>query len=266
MPAIAAHAARLIEIHSDSLLNSENWRTLERWIAFLPEAETRRPGVLVAKGWVEQFRYRPYASILALAQKAAERLERNAEQYTASEADIIRGEIDVLRALGLMYTSQWAQCRRFVESALTVIPTTSLFVVVLLSSVFLRATSQSGQPAAANEQAQDGCANMVTSLIAFVSLACSLCVLLYLGQLDLNELHATAMSYRHLAQRAGRLVSVAWASWVLGFTHYQRNELATARAYFAEVVGIHTRRTPGQSSTAGRGFLCVPGARQARGG
>ena len=46
----AVRAACLIEIHSDSLLNSENWRTLERWIAFLPEAETRRPAGAGSQG------------------------------------------------------------------------------------------------------------------------------------------------------------------------------------------------------------------------
>lgn len=231
----AVRAARLIEIHSDNVLNSENWRTLERWIAFLPEAETRRPGVLVAKGWVEQFRYRPYV-ILALAQEAAERLERNAEQYTASEADIIRGETDAVRALGLMYTAQWGQCRRFVENALTLVPTKSLFVRGIAEFVFLRTTEHFGQPAAAIEQARDWLRQHGDKADArSFRLLLALCAV-YLNQLDLNELYATATSYRHLAQRAGHLVSVAWTSWALGFTHYQRNELATAKAYFAEVV------------------------------
>ena len=244
MLAIQCTQQRLIEIHSDSLLNSENWRTLERWIAFLPEAETRRPAVLVTKAWVEQFRYRPYV-ILTLAQEAGERLERNAEQYTISEAGIIRGEIDVLLTLGLMFTSQWGQCRRFVESALTVIPTKSLFVRGIAEFGLLRSIEHSGQPAAAIEQAQDWLRQHGDKPDArSFRLLLALCAI-YLGQLDLSELHATATSYRHLAQRAGRLVSVAWASWLLGFTHYQRNELATAKAYFAEVVRhpyeAHTR-------------------------
>jgi LuxR family transcriptional regulator, maltose regulon positive regulatory protein len=48
-----------------------------------------------------------------------------------------------------------------------------------------------------------------------------------------------------LAEQVGRPVSVAWTSWMLGFAHYQRNELSQAETYFSEVVHYpheaHTR-------------------------
>ena len=237
-------AARLVETYGDSLLDHDNWRVLERWLALLPEAQTQRPALLVAMGWLEQFRYRP-ASIFALAQAAEAALTCSAEQYTAVEVRSIQSRINALRALASMYSGRWADTLAFAEDALAAMQTETSFARALTELAYIRATSRSGNPQRAVDLAQvwlqqQGPRSHVLSL----RLLLAMCGTFYDLQ-DLDELHATAISYRQLSQQVGRPLSVAWTSWMLGVVHYQRNELPKAEQYFSEVVQhpyeAHTR-------------------------
>jgi len=240
----AVHAARLVEVYADDLLNSENWRSLERWIALLPVEQTKRPALLVARGWVEQFRFRP-TSIFTLAQQAEDGLACDAGEYSPTKANTIRGEISALRALASMHTNQWEQCLHFGVAALAAIPSQSAYIRGVTEFAVLRAVARLGRPDAAIDRAQLWLSEQGSKPDSrSLRMLLALCGVHY-DLLDLGELSATTASYLLLAQQAKRPVSVAWASWLLGFIHYQRNELSAAESYFASVVQhpdwAHTR-------------------------
>lgn len=237
-------AARLVETYGDSLLDQDNWRALERWLALLPEAQTQRPAVLVAMGWLEQFRYRP-AAIFAKAHAAEAALAESAEQYTALEVRRIQGRISALRALASTYSGRWADTLAFAEDALAAMQTETSFARGLTELTYIRATSRSGKPRQAVELAQGWLQQQgPRSHVLSLRLLLAICGTLYDLQ-DLDELCATALTYRQLAQQIGRPLSVAWTSWMLGVVHYQRNELPKAEHYYSEVVlhpyEAHTR-------------------------
>ena len=62
-------AARIVEHNVHTLLNREEWRRLEQWLALLPDAVKQRPALLVASAWLEHFCYR-FASIPTLLESA----------------------------------------------------------------------------------------------------------------------------------------------------------------------------------------------------
>jgi LuxR family maltose regulon positive regulatory protein len=237
-------AARLVENYTDSLLNDENWRTLERWLALLPQAQKRRPALLAALGWVEQFRYRS-SSILALVREAEAGLERNDERYTAAEVEAIWTAILTLRAVASMYVGRWDATRHFAEQALPALTIERSFVRGICELSYLRAQLRLGNVDDALGQAQVWLLEQETRADArTLRLKLALCSSYY-DLLRLDELHAAATGYRHLALQARRPVSVAWGTYALGFVHYQRNEPVLAQIHFAQIVQYpheaHTR-------------------------
>jgi LuxR family maltose regulon positive regulatory protein len=119
------------------------------------------------------------------------------------------------------------------------------FARALAELTYIRATSRLGKPQQAVELAQtflqqQGAYSLALSLRPLLAM----CGTFY-DQQDLDELHATGLTFRQLAKQAGRPLSVAWTSWILGYICYQRNELSSAEQYYSEVVQhpyeAHTR-------------------------
>jgi LuxR family maltose regulon positive regulatory protein len=228
-------APRLVEAYTDTLLNSENWRTLERWLAALPEAQKHRPAVLAAFGWVEQFRVRP-AAILNLVQEAEARLLQNDEAYSVADVESIRGAILTLRAVANMHAGNWELAQRFAEQSLPFLADERAFVRGICDLAYLRATLRLGDPERAIGQAEIWLREQKTKADArTMRLMLALCSIYY-DRLRLDELNAAAQAYRHMALEAQRPVSAAWAAHGLGFVCYQRNEPALAQTHFSQIV------------------------------
>jgi LuxR family maltose regulon positive regulatory protein len=237
-------AARLVETHTDTLLGSENWRALERWLSLLPEAQTRRPALLAARGWVEQFRYR-VPSILALAEAADASLGEHATLYTPGETAAIRATVLTLRALAHTYMGRWPAALPLIEQALANLGKERAYVRGIAELVYIRTTARLGRQHAAIAQAEAWLREQGSRPDArTLRLLLVLCGTYY-DLLALDDLHATATSYRHVAVQARQQVSVGWATWVLGFACYQRNDLPHAQVHCAEVIRYpheaHTR-------------------------
>jgi ATP/maltotriose-dependent transcriptional regulator MalT len=68
---------------------------------------------------------------------------------------------------------------------------------------------------------------------------------IYYDRADVPALMATATTFREVAVRAQRGLSLGWANFLLGWAHYQSNELATAAEYFEQLArspfGAHGR-------------------------
>jgi hypothetical protein len=119
------------------------------------------------------------------------------------------------------------------------------FARALAELTYIRATSRLGKPQQAVELAQtflqqQGAYSQALSLRPLLAM----CGTFY-DLHDLDELQSTALTFRQLAQQAGRPLSVAWTSWMLGYVSYQRNDLSSAEQYYSEVMQhpyeAHTR-------------------------
>jgi LuxR family maltose regulon positive regulatory protein len=237
-------APRLVEAYADSLLNGETWRTLERWLALLPPPQKRRPALLAALGWVEQFRYRP-GSILNLVEEAEAGLARNDEQYTPAEVEAIQAALLTLRAVANSYLGRWELAQRQAEQALPALAPGRVFARGICEFIYLRSTSHLGRPYTALEQAESWLRTYEGRPDAHsLRLQLTVCSVYY-DLMQLDELRAAATSFRQMALAAQRPVSVAWATYLLGYIHYQQNEPVLAHAYFSQIVQYpheaHTR-------------------------
>jgi len=68
-------AAEVVERYRKNELDADRWYVVERWLAMLPaEVRERRPGLLMAEGWVEYARFR-LERIVPITEKVARLLE-----------------------------------------------------------------------------------------------------------------------------------------------------------------------------------------------
>ncbi|HQY92574.1 LuxR C-terminal-related transcriptional regulator [Caldilinea sp.] len=234
-------AAELVEEHIDVLLDDENWRGLAQRLALLPESTKHRPALLIAQGWVQQFRYRP-TSILALVEEAEEHL---AGWSSSPQVERMRGDLAALRGLAYLFTGQAAQSLAAGQQALPLIPIKRSYVRGLVELFYIRAKAHLGERAAAVAQAQLWLQQQPQHPNARTfRLLLTLCSLYY-EAFELEQLQTTSLLYRQIAAQARRPLSVGWTSYLLGWLHYQKNELKLAEQYFGEVVEqplmVHTR-------------------------
>jgi LuxR family maltose regulon positive regulatory protein len=98
------------------------------------------------------------------------------------------------------------------------------------------ALQQSGQSAAAEQLAQ-GLLDQQSGQpdVRTLRLLLALCGVHY-DEANLPMIIAAGTTFREVARRMRRGLSLAWANFVLGYAHYQRNELDSAAEYFGQVM------------------------------
>ena len=229
------HATQLVEAEMETLLDAENWRTLEYRLSLLPKSSKKRPGLLVARAWVEQFRLRP-AAIFPLVEEAENRLADAGDDYSVAQVSLLRGAIYALRAVACQFTGQSERSLQNAKEALSLVSPERLYTRGISELTFIWASARLGTGVEAIEQAnmwlrqQSGRPDSRTFRILLGLVA------VHYDRLDLVQLHETVTLYRDLAKQAQRPLSIAWTSLMLGWIHYQRNEATIAEGYFTEVV------------------------------
>ena len=237
-------AGSLVEGTIDSLLNLENWRVLEQRLDLLPARIGASPGLIAARGWVEQFRFRPSA-VLALAQEAEDLLAKTGHRYSEAETLLLHGSICALRAVGYHFTGDFGRSLENAEQALTMVSPHGIYVRGICELCFARAKSFLGPHNQAvaqldvwlRQQSGPPDARTFRLLLALAGV--------HYDALELGPLQSTVTLYHDLSRQAQRWVSYAWAGFMLGWIHYQRGDIKSAELFFADIVDqpfvAHTR-------------------------
>ena len=227
-------AAQLVEANWHHALNREDWRLLERWIAMLPEPLLQRPALLIAQAYLHHFRHK-VAAILPLVEAAASGLEGDSAGYTPAQRQRLLGGINTLRATSFVPGSPESMVSAS-RTALTQLGPEMVFERSLAELWHIYGLQQSGQSAAAEQLAQ-GLLDQQSGQpdVRTLRLLLALCGVYY-DEANLPMLIATGTTYCEFARRLRRGLSLAWANFLLGYAHYQRNELDAAVEYFGQVV------------------------------
>jgi LuxR family maltose regulon positive regulatory protein len=232
----AQQAALLVGQHRHALLNREEWRTLDRWLARLPESLVQQqPTLLLAKAWVLQFQFR-MAAIPPLLQAATLRLRDLANDPALAEA--LQGEMEALSGLVWYWQNEGERSLAAMQQSLAHLPPTWVYARGGTLFYLGMAAQMTGQSAMAMEVLR-------TALEAEPSRPTPFNTRVFLGlsfihYLDgnLTLMHQAAQDLLALATQAHLTLLVGWAHYLLGLVYWEWNALADAAHHFAAAVAL----------------------------
>ncbi len=227
-------AAQLVEARLHEALNVEEWRRLERWLAALPEQVKGRPGIVAAQLAVDQIRFK-VRSAKALTSAARGQLESSELGFTPSQRREWEGMLDAYEVSLFSPDITPFEAIRLAERALESLPPQATYIRSLAALWQVYAMQMSGKPQAAAALAESRLQVQPEGSPVFTNRMLLALGTVYYGETDLRNLMNTALVYRRFAHRSGQTLSIGWSAFLLGWTHYQNNELKEAEQSFAEV-------------------------------
>ena len=224
-------AARLVEAQVHPALDRENWHWFEHWIRQLPPEVGRRPRLLTAQAWLHILRYQFTAAATLLDSAEAVIL---AEPDTLRGAEsIVWGDINVLRAMIAHYEGNFTRTVKLTETALGQLGPETQYATgqaILYHIWSLQASGEVDRAIEFAHQQLEAYSLQANTLSLRVLLVL---VNIYYELADLPRMQESADVYQDLARKSGLAASLAWAYYMHGWLHYQRNELTEAEKSFS---------------------------------
>jgi LuxR family maltose regulon positive regulatory protein len=222
-------ASQVIERHRHTVLNSDNWPLLENWIARFPEdCQQNQPAILIAKAWFSNFRGAIWAIPPIL--ERLDFLKRN-EALDSS----LEGEIAFFKAVALFWSGRIGESLDFFQHALGSIDKNRTGAQNEMDIYFATASQMLGRAQSVTQkyqqevyhQAKDGPrkARLIGCLI-FVHLLSG----------DLAEALPWVRTLRDMGSHTQNQYITAWGEYLLGYIHYQKNDLKTAVRHFSQAI------------------------------
>ena len=223
-------AAWLIEQNRQAVINMDSWRSVERWLAELPDAiKGQRPELLLAQAWVAYYRDALWA-IPPLLDSAEALLEDD------GTIGPLQGEMAFFRSIPLFWQGESAGGLELLSLAIDRIPETNHQARGEAELYYGMVSQMAGQQEIAvktfdrllyGEQAPAD--------IRKTRLLAALIFIYYLAG-DLTAALQRTEQFQATAERVGSDYAVAWAHYMRGYVHFFRHELEEADRYFALAV------------------------------
>jgi LuxR family transcriptional regulator, maltose regulon positive regulatory protein len=234
----ALGAAGLVEAHFLWAFEQEQWVQLERWLGLVPESQLQgRPSLLVARAWTLQARGQLQAlpPLLRSAEQLLATSDSSASDLDDPQSRILRALIAIGWSHFQCFTGQAQASLESARSALRWLGAGEGYVASYARIFLALAQQASGQEdgaLAALQQAlrDQGASRTETARLLFTQ------ALVYVVAGKLHQAEQTARHLLRLAQEADLALSHCWAHWLLGYVHYEWNQLDAAVYHFSAVV------------------------------
>ena len=222
-------AADLVEGHRHAVMNSDNWHTVEIWLAQLPDHITQQRSALVmAQAWIAYYHHALW-TIPALIQTVETLLHDHAN-------DPLNGEIDFFHGLILFWQGDSMRSLALLSRALDQIPRSNHHARGEAELYYGVAAQMSGQRGMAvktlNQLLYSG--KGVAGVRKMRLLGSLIFIHILMG--DLAEAHRTTLLNRKTATELNNAYIGAWTYYLEGFIHFSRYELAEAADCFERAV------------------------------
>jgi len=226
-------AAKLIEDSRHKLLNDEDWFTLERWLNRLPdELVQKRPALLLARAWTLELRYQ-MSQIPPILQKVETLISADYEDWSESNVQNARGEIDALKSLIYYTNDEGARARDSALAALDRIPVAHTFARSIAIIVMALAFHSTGQTTQAIRKLNAFLAETNSKTIVARVLIGQ--IYIHMMQADFYQAEYILNQLQSVMDDASLTVSKVFTHWVLGRINYERNNLDLASKHFSVV-------------------------------
>jgi LuxR family maltose regulon positive regulatory protein len=220
-------AVELVRRHRHEMMNREEWARLEDWIRQLPEEVVRADvELLVQSAWICENRYR-YEEVLELLDAIETRLAATGADV---ESDLVRGEVEALRAVRYYFAGNARDAVTAAESALEAISANSpsqrgfALVVYAFASQTLGEFDQA--VARCLEALQD---RSIRGTTLHGRLLTGLCFIHWM-EADLERVIRFASELLAVGRDSNLPESVSFARYFLGVAHLDRGDLDAAEA------------------------------------
>jgi LuxR family maltose regulon positive regulatory protein len=230
-------AARQMSAGLRDAVNHEDRPTLERWLRLLPDEMIQRdPWLLMIQAWALQFTWQLDLQVQVL-QQVEELLDaEGSPTLQASELQILRGQIDALRAQQAYFSNHSTQAIEFCQQALALLPASWKFVrggAMLYLGLSMQA---SGQINAAERLLLAEFESYHDKTDAYAMLILQSLGFIYLINGQLEQSKQIAQVLLQGATHSSIAIMKNWGNYYPGVVHYQRNELQAAAKYFTQII------------------------------
>ncbi|HEX6477878.1 MAG TPA: LuxR C-terminal-related transcriptional regulator [Ktedonobacteraceae bacterium] len=231
-------AVHLVEAQFRRVLEHEQWVQMENWLHLLPEKLIQsRPCLLVARAWILQVhgQLEGVPHLLTAAREILETSGSSVADLEDSQVRFLRAVIALLWSFFQHLTGQPQASMESARSALEWIPPGEMYLANLALYYQSLANQLTGHEDVARFELNNALREPSTNLNGTVRLLFAQ-ALIYLNAGKLRQLEQASRHLLRLAQEANLPVSQNWAHWLLGYVHYEWNQLDTARHHFSTVV------------------------------
>lgn len=241
--------ARFMEQGLCEVLNREDVATLNRWLKLLPDELIRqRPELLLVKAWDHSFRWE-----LEKASQSAEQAEALLDEFDHSDyTQTLRGQIAILKGHLYYHATQPERLIPYCRESLALLPKQWRFArggAAVYLGVCLYATGQAVAAERFLSEEYESAGNKLDGYSQRLLLG------LTVNSLQAGRYENAARSARAMVQQAqdGKLaVMEGWGQYLLGFIHYEWNDLELAARHFVQVVDLFYKA---QWATARNGMV-----------
>jgi LuxR family maltose regulon positive regulatory protein len=218
-------AGQIVERYKHIPLNEDKWYVLSRWLSQLPkEVIQRRPALLLAKAWVSN-----YQSAFWTIPPILEAVENSLEVDAADES--LMGEIDFFKGNLLYWEGQGDAAMASLNSALKRIPRANLGARNEVETYYAVASQISGKGREVVQAYEKILFDAKTEGTRYLRLLGSV-ILVHLLSGKLARAERVAQMLADMGARTNNAYINSWTAYILGYCHYQWNNLDNAIKYF----------------------------------
>jgi LuxR family maltose regulon positive regulatory protein len=231
-------AAHLVEAQFRPALEQEQWVQMENWLHLLPEKLIQsRPCLLVARAWILEVhgQLEGVPRLLTAAEEILETGGSSATDLEDSQVKMLRAVIALLWSLFQYVSGQPQASMESARSALELISPGEVYLASLALYFQALANQLTGHEDVAQFELNSALREPSTNLNGTARLLFAQ-AFIYLNAGKLRQLEQASRHLLRLAQEADLPVSQNWAHWLLGYVHYEWNQLDTAGYHFSTVV------------------------------
>ncbi|MFN8487451.1 MAG: LuxR C-terminal-related transcriptional regulator [Caldilineaceae bacterium] len=236
------NAARLVTRGRLQLINREDWRALERWLALLPETLVQQQAaLLMARTYLFSFQFK-LSAIPPLLQGIATRLD--APNLTETDGQVLQGELDAHWSQIWYWQNEGQRSLAAAKQALDQLPATCLYTRSGALFYLGLAAQMTGQSALGVQTLRAELQVEQWRPSTFVARANYSLAFMHYFAGELTLMQQTAQICLQVATQANLGLSSGWAHYLLGVVAYEWNELETAAYHWATLRDLRYSTNP----------------------
>ncbi|MGW8177988.1 MAG: hypothetical protein ACWGQW_04240, partial [bacterium] len=218
-------AGQIVERYRHVPLNEDKWYVLSRWLSQLPEETVQqRPALLLAKAWVSN-----YQSAFWTIPPILEAVENSLEVDAADES--LLGEVDFFKGILLYWEGQGEAAMASLNSALERIPGVDLGARNEVETYYAIASQISGKGKEVVQAYEKILFDAKPEGTRYLRLLGSV-ILVHLLSGKLARAEQATQRLADMGARTNDAYVSSWTAYMLGYCHYQWNNLDKAITYF----------------------------------
>ena len=220
-----------------SVINREDWPTLERWLRLIPEEVIKqRPELLMIRAWLFELTWRLDLQTQVI-QQVIELIDAEAgARMLRKDLQILRGQILMIRAQFAYFSNQTMDAIALSKEALALLPSTWTFVrgaALLYLGLSMQANGQIQGSETLLFDEYESCSDK-TDIYPLIILQTLGYIYLWTGQPE--KARQIGQVLIQGATSSGIGIMKNWGDYIQGMVCYQCNEQHTASQYFNHIV------------------------------